>query len=85
MGTILATLTLTLSFLTSETTIDKHGKATTHEVIAYTTSVLPYESMGACNNAKEEYNFAFGAYQMSKRPTRVITAICNDVKTGTVQ
>jgi hypothetical protein len=54
-------------------------------VIAYTTSIVPYESMGACNNAKEEYNFAFGAYQMSKRPTRVITAICNDVKTGTVQ
>jgi hypothetical protein len=85
MGTILATLTLTLSFLTSETTIDKHGKVTTHEVIAYTTSVIPYDSMTACTNAREEWNLAVGAYQMSKRPTRVITAICNDVKTGTVQ
>jgi hypothetical protein len=85
MGTILATLTLTLSFLTSETTIDKHGKVTTHEVIAYTTSVIPYDSMTACTNAREEWNLAVGAYQMSKRPTRVITAVCNDVKTGTVQ
>jgi hypothetical protein len=85
MGTILATLTLTLSFLTSETTIDKHGKVTTHEVIAYTTSVIPYDSMTACTNAREEWNLAVGAYQMSKRPTRVITTVCNDVKTGTVQ
>jgi hypothetical protein len=82
---IVATMTLTLSFLTVETTIDKKGHTTQVERIAYTTSVLPYDSMEGCMNAKEEYNFAFGAYQMSKRPTRVITAICNDVKTGTVQ
>ena len=81
----LATLTLTISFLTSETTIDKKGRTTQVERIAYTTSVLPYKTMEGCMNAKEEYNFAFGAYQMSKRPARVITAICNDVKTGTVQ
>jgi hypothetical protein len=85
MGTILATLTLTLSFLTSETTIDKHGKVTTHEVIAYTTSVLPYGSMTACTNGREEWNLAVGAYQMSKRPARVIMAVCNDLSTGTVQ
>jgi hypothetical protein len=82
---LIATMTLTLSFLTVETTIDKKGHTTQVERIAYTTSVLPYDSMEGCMNAKEEYNFAFGAYQMSKRPTRVITAICNDVKTGTVQ
>ena len=82
---LIATMTLTISFLTVETTIDKKGRTTQVERIAYTTSVLPYDSMEGCLNAKEEYNFAFGAYQMSKRPTRVITAICNDVKTGTVQ
>jgi hypothetical protein len=82
---IVATMTLTLSFLTVETTIDKKGHTTQVERIAYTTSVLPYDSIEGCMNAKEEYNFAFGAYQMSKRPARVITAICNDVKTGTVQ
>jgi hypothetical protein len=82
---LIATMTLTLSFLTVETTIDKKGHTTQVERIAYTTSVLPYDSMEGCMNAKEEYNFAFGAYQMSKRPARVITAICNDVKTGTVQ
>jgi hypothetical protein len=41
--------------------------------------------MQACNNAKEEYNFAVGAYQLFKRPTRIIGAICNDSATGTVQ
>ncbi len=82
---LIATMTLTLSFLTVETTIDKKGHTTQVERIAYTTSVLPYDSIEGCMNAKEEYNFAFGAYQMSKRPARVITAICNDVKTGTVQ
>ena len=82
---VVATMLLTVSFLTVETTIDKKGHTTQVERIAYTTSVLPYDSMEGCMNAKEEYNFAFGAYQMSKRPARVITAICNDVKTGTVQ
>ena len=80
-----ATLALTLSFLTIDTNIDKRGKTTTHEVIAYTTSVIPYDSMGACTNAREEWNLAVGAYQMSKRPTRIITAVCNDSSTGTVQ
>lgn len=82
---VVATMLLTVSFLTVETTIDKKGHTTQVERIAYTTSVLPYDSIEGCMNAKEEYNFAFGAYQMSKRPARVITAICNDVKTGTVQ
>lgn len=82
---VVATMLLTVSFLTVETNIDKKGHTTQVERIAYTTSVLPYDSMEGCLNAKEEYNFAFGAYQMSKRPARVITAICNDVKTGTVQ
>jgi hypothetical protein len=80
-----ATLLLTLSFLTVDTTIDKRGKTTTHETIAYTTSVIPYDSMTACTNAREEWNLAVGAYQMSKRPTRIITAVCNDSATGTVQ
>ncbi len=80
-----ASLVLTLSFLTVDTNIDKRGKTTTHETIAYTTSVIPYDSMTACNNAKEEYNFAVGAYQLFKRPTRIIGAICNDSATGTVQ
>ena len=82
---MLATLTLTLSFLTVETNIDKKGHTTSHETIAYTTSVIPYDSMTACVNAKEEWNFAVGAYQMSKRPTRIITAVCNDSTTGAVQ
>jgi len=80
-----AILVLTLSFLTTETTIDKKGKTTQVERIAYTTSVIPYDSMTACTNAREEWNFAVGAYQMSKRPTRIITAVCNDSSTGTVQ
>ena len=80
-----AILVLTLSFLTTETTIDKKGKTTQVERIAYTTTTIPYDSMTACNNAREEWNFAVGAYQMSKRPTRIITAICNDSSTGTVQ
>lgn len=80
-----AILVLTLSFLTTETTIDKKGKTTQVERIAYTTSAIPYDSMTACTNAREEWNFAVGAYQMSKRPTRIITAVCNDSSTGTVQ
>jgi len=80
-----ASLVLTLSFLTVDTNIDKRGKTTTHETIAYTTSVIPYDSMTACNNAKEEWNLAIGAYQMSKRPTRVIMAVCNDSAMGVVQ
>jgi hypothetical protein len=80
-----ASLVLTLSFLTVDTNIDKRGKTTTHETIAYTTSVIPYDSMTACSNAKEEWNLAIGAYQMSKRPTRIITAVCNDSAMGVVE
>ena len=80
-----AVLTLTLSFLTVETNIDKKGHTTTKEVIAYTTSSIPYSSMTACGNAKEEWNLAIGAYQMSKRPTRIITAVCNNTDTGSVE
>lgn len=85
MSIAAATLTLTLSFLTTETNIDKKGHTTTKETIAYTTSVIPYDNMTACTNAREEWNFAIGAYQMSKRPTRIITAVCNDSATGAVQ
>jgi len=80
-----AILVLTLSFLTTETTIDKKGKTTQVERIAYTTTTIPYDNMTACANAREEWSFAVGAYQMSKRPTRIITAVCNDSSTGTVQ
>jgi hypothetical protein len=80
-----ATLVLTLSFLTVDTNIDKKGRTTQVERIAYTTSVVPYESMTACTNGREEWNLAVGAYQMSKRPTRIITAVCNDSATGVVQ
>jgi hypothetical protein len=80
-----ATLALTLSFLTVNKNIDKRGRTTTHEVIAYTSVVIPYDTMQACSNAKEEYNLAVGAYQLFKRPTRIIGAICNDSKTGVVE
>ena len=80
-----ATLALTLSFLTIDTNIDKRGRTTTHEVIAYTMVAIPYDTMQACNNAKQEYQFAVGAYQLFKRPTRIIGAICNDSKTGVVE
>ena len=58
---------------------------TTHETIAYTTSAIPYESMRACTNAREEYQLAVGAYQLFKRPTRIIGAICNDSAMGVVE
>jgi hypothetical protein len=80
-----ATLLLTLSFLTVDTNIDKKGHTTSHETIAYTTTTIPYDSMTACTNAREEWNLAVGAYQMSKRPTRIITAVCNDSATGVVE
>ena len=80
-----ATLALTLSFLTVDTNIDKRGRTTTHEVIAYTTVVIPYATMTACKNAKEEYQLAVGAYQLFKRPTRIIGAICNNFETGSVE
>jgi hypothetical protein len=80
-----ATLLLTLSFLTVDTNIDKKGRVTTHETIAYTTTAIPYESMRACVNAREEYQLAVGAYQLFKRPTRIIGAICNDSAMGVVE
>jgi hypothetical protein len=80
-----ATLALTLSFLTVDISIDKRGKTTTHEVIAYTSVAIPYDTRQACANAKEEWNLAVGAYQMSKRPARVIMAVCNDSATGVVE
>lgn len=80
-----ATLLLTLSFLTVDTNIDKRGHVTQQERIAYTTSVIPYDTMKSCTNAREEYNLAVGAYQMSKRPTRIITAVCTDSATGVVE
>jgi len=80
-----ATLLLTLSFLTVDTTIDKKGRTTQVERIAYTTTAIPYDNMTACTNAREEWNLAIGAYQMSKRPTRIITAVCNDSATGVVE
>jgi len=80
-----ATLALTLSFLTVDTNIDKRGRTTQQERIAYTTTSIVYDTMQACNNAKEEYQLAVGAYQLFKRPTRIIGAICNDSKTGVVE
>lgn len=80
-----ATLVLTLSFLTVDTTIDKKGNTTQVERIAYTTTAIPYDSRQACANAQQEWQFAVGAYQMSKRPTRIITAVCNDSATGVVE
>lgn len=80
-----ATLALTLSFLTVDTNIDKRGHVTQQERIAYTTTSIPYATMTACNNAKEEWNLAVGAYQMSKRPARVIMAVCNNQETGSVE
>ena len=80
-----ATLLLTLSFLTVDTTIDKKGHTTQVERIAYTTTAIPYDTRQACANAKEEWNLAVGAYQMSKRPTRIITAVCNESATGVVE
>jgi hypothetical protein len=80
-----ATLALTLSFLTVDTAIDKRGKTTEVERSAYTTTSIVYDTRQACANAKEEWNLAVGAYQMSKRPARVIMAVCNDSATGTVQ
>lgn len=79
------TLLLTLSFLTVDTTIDKKGHTTQVERIAYTTTAIPYDSRQACANAQQEWQFAVGAYQMSKRPTRIITAVCNDSATGVVE
>jgi hypothetical protein len=80
-----ATLALTLSFLTVDTNIDKRGRTTQVERIAYTTTSIVYDSMTACINAREEWNLAVGAYQMSKRPTHVIMAVCNDSATGVVE
>jgi len=80
-----ATLVLTLSFLTVDTTIDKKGHTTQVERIAYTTTAIPYDSRQSCANAQQEWQFAVGAYQMSKRPTRIITAVCTDSATGVVE
>jgi hypothetical protein len=80
-----ATLVLTLSFLTVDTTIDKKGHTTQVEHIAYTTTAIPYDSRQSCANAQQEWQFAVGAYQMSKRPTRIITAVCTDSATGVVE
>ena len=80
-----ATLILTLSFLTVDTTIDKKGHTTQVEHIAYTTTAIPYDTRQACANAQQEWQFAVGAYQMSKRPTRIITAVCTDSATGVVE
>ena len=80
-----ASLILTLSFLTVDTTIDKKGKTTQVERIAYTTTAIPYETRHACANAQQEWPFAVGAYQMLKRPTRIITAVCTDSATGVVE
>ena len=80
-----ATLILTLSFLTVDTTIDKKGKTTQVERIAYTTTAIPYDSRQSCANAQQEWQFAVGAYQMSKRPTRIITAVCTDSAPGVVE
>jgi hypothetical protein len=80
-----ATLALTLSFLTVDTNIDKRGRTTQQERIVYTTTSIVYNTRQACANAKEEWNLAVGAYQMSKRPTRIITAVCNDSATGVVE
>lgn len=80
-----ATLALTVSFLTVDTDIDKRGKITQRERIAYTSIVIPYDSITSCLNAKDEWSLAVGAYQMSKRPARIIMAVCNDSRMGTVQ
>ena len=82
---MIAVLTLTLQFLTVDTTINPKGKVTTVERLAYTTSSIPYESLRACENAKNEWVMAVGAYQMSTRPAHVVLAVCNNTESGSVQ
>lgn len=81
---MLAELYLTVQILSADIVIDKKGRTTTTEKIVYVNSVVPYPTVNACMNAKEEFTLAFGAYQMATRPTKIVSAICTDER-GTVQ
>ena len=80
-----AILLLTTELLTKDIHIDKRGKVDTHERIVHLQSVIPYNSIKACENGREEFNLSVGAYQQFKLPTRIISAICIDTETGTNQ
>lgn len=82
---MIAVLTLTLQFLTVDTNIDAKGRIKTQERLVYTTSSIPYESLQACENAKQEWVFAVGAYQKSSRPAHVVLAVCNNTQSGSIQ
>jgi hypothetical protein len=82
---MIAVLTLTIQFLTVDTDIDPKGRVKTQERLTYTTSSIPYESMGACNNAKNEWVLAVGAYQKSTRPAHIVMAVCNNTQSGSIE
>ena len=85
MSASAAILLLTTELLTKDIHIDKRGKVDTHERIVHLQSVIPYNSMKACENGREEFNLSVGAYQQFKLPTRIISAICIDQDVGTNQ
>ena len=80
-----AILLLTTELLTKDIHIDKRGKVDTHERIVHLQSVIPYNSMKACENGRNEFDLSVGAYQQFKLPTRIISAICIDQEVGTNQ
>ena len=80
-----AVLLLTLKILTVHTTTDAKGSHTAEDRYTLTTGTIHYETMMACRNGREELAMAYGAYQMAKSPTEIVSAVCIDRSMGSVQ
>jgi hypothetical protein len=80
-----AILLLTMQMLSVQTSMDIKGGYVAEDRRTLSTTTIEYASITACRNGREELQLAFGAYQMSKVHTNIMSAVCIDTDTGSVQ
>lgn len=51
----------------------------------YVDKTIPFESGAACQNGKEEMKAAYTTYGMTEETITVVSQVCVDSETGTVQ
>lgn len=79
-------LILSVSMLVTNVTTETKGKSVLSEQEVVTTTVIQnFPNALACKNAVAEMENAYGAYQMIRKPSRIISAICMDKQYGSVQ
>jgi len=80
-------LILSVSILVTNVSTEKpSGRSILSEQETVNTVVIQnFPNALACKNAVSEMENAYGAYQMIRKPSRIISAVCMDKQYGSVQ